>query len=154
MKDVLNLLDPYCICVLVASFIPFLGSLAYKAYQALLARTERDLEQLQAVLYQMDGEEETNEPQSEGSEPDPMSEPGKVKCEYCDSYVDAGTNCPNCGAVLPRAPEGSVLDGVVYFGQAAYGFGSVIELEKFKQYQNGIITANKLRKKQSEEGIR
>jgi len=55
-------------------------------------------------------------------EPEPPLEPGKVKCEYCDSYVDAGTNCPNCGAVLPRSPRSSkviMLDGTIRLGPTA-----------------------------------
>jgi uncharacterized glyoxalase superfamily protein PhnB len=26
----------------------------------------------------------------------------RVRCEYCDSTVDMGENCPNCGASLPE----------------------------------------------------
>lgn len=46
-------------------------------------------------------------------------EPGKVKCEYCDSIVDAGTNCPNCGAVLPREPKVVIMDGAFRLGPTA-----------------------------------
>ena len=66
-------------------------------------------------------------------------EPGKVTCEYCDSYVPAGTNCPNCGAVLPAQDEVLyVADGqeftltvdevppFVQFCRIAHDFGSVV----------------------------
>lgn len=71
------------------------------------------------------------------------------KCEYCGSIVDKCTNCPNCGAVLPRTKEvcvpcdtvlhiGPTADDLVYiddekgkrilsaierFGKVAYNFG-------------------------------
>jgi len=67
---------------------------------------------------------------------------GKVKCEYCGSYVDAGSNCPNCGAVLPCKSEGSVLDSIARLGQAAYKAGVTISIE---MYREGLITANELR---------
>ena len=72
-------------------------------------------------------------------------EPGKVKCEYCDSIVDAGTNCPNCGAALP-APKAqpcavdlyynpgsfdSLLVNVARFGQVAHDLGA-------RQRRNGV----------------
>ena len=62
------------------------------------------------------GPEPAEPPQEE---PEPPLEPGKVKCEYCDSVVDAGTNCPNCGAVLPRPPKVIMLDGTVRLGPTA-----------------------------------
>lgn len=47
----------------------------------------------------------------------------RVQCEYCDSYVESGTNCPNCGAILPVHAEliygnitqiGRTQDGTMY----------------------------------------
>lgn len=65
-------------------------------------------------------------------------EPGKVKCEYCDSIVDAGANCPNCGAALlaPKAQPcavdlyynpgsfDSLSANVARFGQVAHDLGA------------------------------
>lgn len=85
-----------------------------------------------AEFLDLTGPEPAEPPQEET---EPPLEPGKVKCEYCDSVVDAGTNCPNCGAVLPRAPADSALDAVVRFGQAAHDWGV---------YMDSIQTASPL----------
>ena len=73
-------------------------------------------------------------------------EPGKVKCEYCDSIVNAGTNCPNCGAVLPAQDEVLyVADGqeftltegevppFVQFCRIAHDLGSVVSAPPLTQ---------------------
>lgn len=33
-----------------------------------------------------------------------------IKCEYCDSIVPEGTNCPNCGAVLPEQEKAEYVE--------------------------------------------
>ncbi len=50
---------------------------------------------------------------------------GKVKCEYCGSYIDAGSNCPNCGAVLPVVRECGNADLHPFdrFAKVAFDYG-------------------------------
>ena len=72
--------------------------------------------------------------------------PSRVRCEYCDSFVHASTNCPNCGAVLPAQAEVLyVADGqeftlivdevspFIQFARAAHDYGSVMKAPPLTQ---------------------
>lgn len=75
----------------------------------------------------------------------------RVQCEYCDSYVESGTNCPNCGAVLPRPKQPDALDarfvnGASIFYQDILGNGAIMNLQsQINQLEHQYATAASVR---------
>lgn len=129
---------PVGLSVLSIFLVPLIVNAVYSLYRRVPDETEHLLNLLE-FLDEPYKPEEPEEPEEPEKPEEPKITPHGVRCEYCDSYVPTGTNCPNCGAVLPAQDEVLyVADGqeftltvdevppFVQFCRIAHDLGSVV----------------------------
>ena len=132
------------IAFLVSSFVaPCIARAFYKAYQRMQEATSP--ERLQALLDRTENTDKAVVMVEPGVElvpepTEPKTTSHGVRCEYCDSCVPVGTNCPNCGAVLPAQNENDVSDPFARFVKVSYDFGlSATSLSECAEAFDGIM---------------